>query len=613
MTLYAFWTFKLGILNEIAARKAEKAAVARILFREMDADGSGKLDFDEVVQLCERLGQKKTDAEITKALQQMDKDGSMQADADEFVAWWVNYGGRKVPVPDEFMDLADMAGGRAPPRGNPFHPAQDFQVDDEVRWFELHEDVPRGSVGHVVGFKPKAGGSWKSGDLGLGPKVVVNNHVYVAWPNRRVFSHEPKELLLYSGKRTVPEGANWRGLLPQKEGEDEEQATSANDDDTTAPYDGPMEEVDVQFDFIVGDHVVAKDSCTVPGIPKGGAIGAVTGFTDKLVAKVLFSSCMEEFEVNPTDLKLEVAKADNTVAEAWAHITVEEAQVAVEQTEADQDHDALLEELMAMPEKRLKKRLKRFYPNSNATNIDKTKGNGIDDRLLDEKKKDWRRRILYEHSVEIAEQEKRDADDVLSQKRADVATRKEKIRIDYEHLTHKNAVAVHEARIAHAEQVHKEVVQQHAKTLKSVKQKRHWNIRASKARVKPETVMREEAQARGIDTSGMKKKKHVKQAVIEHQRQENETRTQEQVARLQAERERHADLVSHHDSFVSKHGIENSQPGSFAGLPTVDSDEDSIPLSNKTSKKGKKSKTIEKGTQDTDMKFANPLNSFDTE
>ena len=605
MTLYAIWTFKLGVQDEIAARKAQKAAVAHILFREMDADGSGKLDFDEVQLLCERLGQRKTDAEITKAMQQMDKDGSMQADADEFVAWWVNYGGRKVPIPDEFMDLADMAGGRAPPRGNPFHSAEDFQVDDEVRWFKQDEDVPRGSVGHVVGFKPKAGGSWRSGDLGLGPKVVVNNRVYVAWPNARVFSHEPKELLLYSGKRTVPKGANWRGLLPA--GDDEEQGTSANDDGA-APYDGPMEEVDVQFDFIVGDHVVAKDSCTVPGIPKGGAIGAVTGFTDKLVAKVLFASCTEEFAVSPADLKLEVAKADNTVVEAWAHITVEEAQVAVEQTQADQDHEALLEELKEMPEKQLKKRLKTLYPTSNATKIDKTKGNGIDDRRMGEKKKDWRRRILYEHSVEIAEQEKKEADDSLSQKRADVAARKEKIRIDYEHLTHKNAVAVHEARIAHAEKMHEEVVQQHAKTLKTVKQKRHWNIRASKARAKPETVMREEARARGIDTSAMKKKKHVKKAVIEHQRQEGETRTQEQLARLQAERERHADLVSNHDIFVSKHGIENSQPGSVAGLiKTFEADGGS------TSPSKKKRNKSNKGTQDTEIEFANPLSSFDAE
>jgi hypothetical protein len=89
MTVYTLWTFKLGVQDEIAARRAEKAAVAHILFREMDADGSGKLDFNEVHALCERLGEKKSDAEVTKALKQMDKDGSMEADADEFVEWCV--------------------------------------------------------------------------------------------------------------------------------------------------------------------------------------------------------------------------------------------------------------------------------------------------------------------------------------------------------------------------------------------------------------------------------------------------------------------------------------------------------------------------------------------
>ena len=562
MTLYAIWTFKLGIQDEIAARRAEKAAVAHILFREMDADGSGKLDFGEVQALCERLGQKKTDEEITKALRQMDKDGSMQADADEFVNWWIFYGGRKVPIPDEYMNLADMAGGRAPPRGNPFHSAEDFQIDDEVRWFKTDEDVPRGTIGHVVGFKPKAGGSWKSGDLGLGPKVVVNNRVYVAWPNKCCFAHEPGELLLYSGKRTVPVGASWRGVFPMAA----EELEADDGGEHSATTDGEMEEVDVPLDFIVGDHVVVKERCTVSGVPKNGDIGAVTGFTDKLVCKVLFSSCKDEFQISPMDLKLEVANADNTVAEAWAHVAVEAAQVATEQTEADQDHEELLQALMEMKEKALKKRLAKLYPSSNATRIDKTKGNGVDDRLPNEKKKEWRRRIMYEHSVEIADQEKRELDELLAQKAADVAERKEKLRIDYEHFTHKSVLGIHEARIAHAEKMHAEIVQQHDKDLKNVRRRRHWTVRASKARKKTAHVMRDEATARGIDTEGLKKKKHVKKALVEHQKTTGEARKQEQLDRIEAERERHAKSRLDHDGFVEKHGLGGAEPGFASGL-----------------------------------------------
>jgi hypothetical protein len=350
-----------------------------------------------------------------------------------------------------------------------------------------------------------------------------------------------------------------------------------------------------------------KDSCAVPGIPKRGEIGAVTGFTDKLVAKVLFSSCKEDFEVNPMDLTLEVAHADNTIVEAWKHITVEEAQLAIEQTEADQDHEALVEELKGMTEKALKKRLKKLYPNSNATKIDKTKGNGIDDRLDSEKKSDWRKRILFEHSVEIAEQEKSEADDVLAQKRAEVAERKEKIRIDYEHLTHKNVVAVHEARIAHAEKMHEEVVQNHEKTLKTVKTRRHWNIRATKSRKKTLHVMREEAEARGLDTGRLKKKKHVKKALVAHEQEDGAKRKQEQLDRIETERACHADLREGHDGFVSKHGLEGAEPGSVSGLvQALEVEEQPKPSSPKfVTKKGKGGKS--KGTaKDFDV-FENPM------
>jgi len=584
MTGYAIWTFKLGIQDEIAARKAEKAAVAHILFREMDADGSGKLDFGEVHALCERLGQKKTDEEVTEALKQMDKDGSMEADADEFVEWWIHHGGRKVPIPDELMDLANAAGGRSAPRGNPFHTSDDFQIDDEVRWFKVDDDVPRGSIGHVVGFKPKAGGGWKSGNLGIGPKVAAaDSRVYVAWPNACYFAHNAGELLLFSGTRSVPLGANWRGSFPKSaseeaateeegdaetpsnEGEGEEEGEAA-EAEAAAPYDGPMEAVEVQFDFIVGDHVVATEGCAVENIPKG-EIGAVTGFNSKLIAKVLFASCEEEFEVAPMDLRLEVAHADNTVVETWKHISVQHAQLVMEQTQADEDYATLVAELGEMSEKALKKRLAKLYPHTDATKIDKKQGNGIDDRLDEEKKKVWRQRILVEHSVEILDEEKAEADGILGAKIAETVERKEAVRIDYEHLTHKQTVGVHEARIGHAEKMHEEVTKQHKQTLKNVKAKRHWTVRASKARKKPDQVMREEAARRGIDTSGLKKAKHVKKAVIAHQEQEGVAHVTSHLSKIEDERQRHGEREAEHDGFETHHGIEpGSEPGSVAGL-----------------------------------------------
>ena len=499
----------------------------------------------------------------------------------------MHYGGRKVPIPDELMDLADAAGGRSPPRGNPFHSTEDFKIDDEVRWFKEDEDVPKGSIGHIVGYKPAKGGGWKTGDLGLGPQVVVNDRVYVAWPHGAYFAHDPNELLLFSGKRTVPVGANWRGVFPKSERDedydaqvDEANTAEANADrantgtdaaevigEAEKPvYDGPMEDVDVQMDFILGDHVVAREDCEVPGIPKG-EIGAVTGFTEKLIVKVLFASSKDDFEVQPKDLKLEVAHVDNSIVEQWKHLTVTHAQLAVEQTQADEDHEALLKELLEMNEKQLKKRLGKLYPGTDAAKIDKTRGNGVDDRLEDEKKSAWRKRIYYEHSWEIAEQEKAEADATLAKMMAETAEQKEKVRIEYEHLTHKSAVGVHEARIVHAEKMHEQVTQEHAKTLKNVKTRKHWTLRASKARKKTDQVMREEAAERGIDTAGMKKK-HVKKAVIDHQQQDGERRKQQHVDKIEVERQRHSERTAEHDGFVSKHGIEATEPGSVNGLVT---------------------------------------------
>ena len=181
MFTYTMWVTRMGIHDEIRARRAEKAAVAHILFQQMDVDGSGTLDIEELGALCERLGKKISDKEITKAMKQMDKDGSMEADANEFVTWWVEHGGRKVPIPDELMDLADHAGaGRVVIKGCPFHSPEDFAIDDEVRWFKSDDDVPTGVVGHVVGFKHKT------------------NRVYVAWPGGKFFAMEASELLLFS-------------------------------------------------------------------------------------------------------------------------------------------------------------------------------------------------------------------------------------------------------------------------------------------------------------------------------------------------------------------------------------------------------------------------------
>ena len=59
------------------------------LFQELDEDGSGSLDHDEVAKLAERMGRPPMDEEtLEKAMAMMDEDGNGTIDFLEFLAWW---------------------------------------------------------------------------------------------------------------------------------------------------------------------------------------------------------------------------------------------------------------------------------------------------------------------------------------------------------------------------------------------------------------------------------------------------------------------------------------------------------------------------------------------
>lgn len=65
----------------------------RKLFDEVDSDGSGLLDLDEVEKLAGLLGVKLTPEQQQAAMQEMDGDGSGEVDFEEFWQWWVASGG----------------------------------------------------------------------------------------------------------------------------------------------------------------------------------------------------------------------------------------------------------------------------------------------------------------------------------------------------------------------------------------------------------------------------------------------------------------------------------------------------------------------------------------
>ena len=64
------------------------SGVARLLFEEIDTDGSGELTASELREIAERLGGGITDEEIDEAMLEMDHSGDGSIGVPEFEAWW---------------------------------------------------------------------------------------------------------------------------------------------------------------------------------------------------------------------------------------------------------------------------------------------------------------------------------------------------------------------------------------------------------------------------------------------------------------------------------------------------------------------------------------------
>ena len=67
--------------------ETDPAAVER-LFAELDADGSGFLNQDEVRELAVKLGASLSEDELAAAMSEMDPSGDGKADLHEFIGWW---------------------------------------------------------------------------------------------------------------------------------------------------------------------------------------------------------------------------------------------------------------------------------------------------------------------------------------------------------------------------------------------------------------------------------------------------------------------------------------------------------------------------------------------
>lgn len=76
---------------EARAEAAVEGAKMRALFNEIDEDGSGNLDTDEVKILLAKFGQKLSKKKLAKAFAEMDDDGSGEIDFDEFSTWYLKH------------------------------------------------------------------------------------------------------------------------------------------------------------------------------------------------------------------------------------------------------------------------------------------------------------------------------------------------------------------------------------------------------------------------------------------------------------------------------------------------------------------------------------------
>ena len=91
-------------LGQTILRKDMTNAELRTVFLEIDTDGSGVLDRDEVLVLAQRLGHKLTNKQLNNAMSEMDTGGDNEVDFDDFKEWWHKFGSQRK---DMFLLQAD--------------------------------------------------------------------------------------------------------------------------------------------------------------------------------------------------------------------------------------------------------------------------------------------------------------------------------------------------------------------------------------------------------------------------------------------------------------------------------------------------------------------------
>ena len=103
----SFWTFSQR--QELAKQRqvssvapplsAKEEAEIRSLFAELDADGSGDLDAEEIEEVLVRMGRPLTKRALAEAMEEMDVDQSGDVDFGEFRQWCAPHTHPPPPTP----------------------------------------------------------------------------------------------------------------------------------------------------------------------------------------------------------------------------------------------------------------------------------------------------------------------------------------------------------------------------------------------------------------------------------------------------------------------------------------------------------------------------------